>query len=82
MTKLERKWWLSGPAAVLAVAATTYLLIHAGIAQPYNAAQWVLYCICIAGLQRVFVFLGWLAVLCVSPATIKRIEGKQADAAR
>ena len=76
MTRLERKWWFSGPAAILAVAATTYLLNRAGIAQPYNAAQWVLFCICTAGLQRMFLFLGWLAVLWVSPATIKRFEGQ------
>lgn len=76
MTRLERKWWFSGPAAALAVTAATYLMNSAGIAHPYNVAQWLLFWICIAGLQRVFVFLGWLAMLCVSPATIKRIAGQ------
>lgn len=65
---LERKWWFAGPAAALAVLLTMFLMRSAGIGQPYGVAQWLLYFICVAGLQRGLSFAGWLLVVGLSPA--------------
>ena len=66
-TRFERKWWVMAPTVLLAVFATQYLMRHAGLEQPYNAAQWVLYVLCAGTLQRVLSFAAWLLALAVSP---------------
>lgn len=67
-TRFERKWWVMAPTVLLAVFATQYLMRHAGLEQPYNAAQWVLYVLCAGTLQRVLSFAAWLVALAVSPS--------------
>ncbi|TXF97819.1 hypothetical protein [Massilia arenae] len=73
MSELERKWWFSAPVAILTVISTIGLLHAVGIQyEPvqFSAAQWAVWFLCFVGLQRCFTFLGWLAVLVVSPKTI------------
>jgi len=71
MSELERKWWFQSIVSVLTMASTIGLL-HAAELPPfrYSAAQWVVWFFCFVGLQRCFSFLGWMAVLIVSPKTI------------
>jgi len=73
MSELERKWWFSTPVAILTVISTIGLLRAVGIQyEPvqFSAAQWAVWFLCFVGLQRCFTFLGWLAVLVVSPKSI------------
>ena len=67
-SKLERKWWFVVPTTALATMATAYLMERAGIPRPYHAAQWTLWILGFAGLQRGLSFAGWLLVLCLSPS--------------
>lgn len=67
-SKLERKWWFATPISVLAVFLTAYVMNSAGIPHPYNFSQWVLYLLCLTGLQRGMSFAIWLLVLCFSPS--------------
>lgn len=71
MSKLERKWWFVSIVSVLTVISTIGLLHAAGLPPlRYGAAQWAVWFLCFVGLQRCFSFLGWLAVLTISPKTI------------
>lgn len=67
-SKLERKWWFLLPVSTLAAFLTAYFMDSAEIGRPYNFAQWVLYALCFAGLQRGLSFVAWLVVLCVAPS--------------
>ena len=71
MSKLERKWWFVSIVCVLTTLSTIGLLNAAGLPPfRYSAAQWAVWFLCFVGLQRSFSFLGWLAVLAISPRTI------------
>ena len=71
MSELEKKWWFSLPVSMLTVMSTIGLLHAAGFPPfQYGAAHWAVWFLCFMGLQRCFAFLGWLAVLVVSPRTI------------
>jgi type II secretory pathway component PulF len=67
-SKIERKWWFLLPVSALAAFLTVYFMDTAEINRPYNFAQWVLYVLCFAGLQRGLSFAAWLLVLAVSPS--------------
>ncbi|WP_374361807.1 hypothetical protein [Pseudoduganella danionis] len=68
-SKLERKWWFIAPVTALAAVLTNFLVSAAGLIQPYNSAQWLLYVLAFVGIQRAMSFALWLLVLCVAPAS-------------
>jgi hypothetical protein len=47
---------------------TVYFMDEAEISHPHNFAQWVLYALCFAGLQRGLSFVAWLVVLGMAPS--------------
>lgn len=67
-SKLERKWWFIALVCLLAAILTNFLMQHAGLAMPYNAAQWAVYILVFVGLQRAFSLAGWLLFLWLAPA--------------
>lgn len=72
MSELERKWWFVLAVSFLTTFSTIGLLYAAELPPfEYSAAQWAIWFLCFMGLQRCFSFLGWLAVLLISPKTIK-----------
>lgn len=72
MSELEKKWWFVLVVGFLTFLSTIGLLYAAGMPPfEYSPAQWVVWFLCYMGLQRCFSFVGWLAVLVISPKTIK-----------
>lgn len=69
-SKLERKWWFQIPVIALALILTAYLIYAAGFPNTYSFARWMLYSLSFIGLKRAISFIGWLLVLCLSPADV------------
>jgi len=69
-SKLERQWWFMLTVTALAAMLTNLLMGSAGLATPHGAAQWLLYMLAFAGLQRSLSFTGWLLVLWLAPARV------------
>jgi|PersoiStandDraft_1058852.scaffolds.fasta_scaffold06254_4 hypothetical protein len=67
-SKLERKWWFQLPVCALAAFLTAYLMDGAGIARPYRFAGWIVYALCLAGLQRGLSLAAWFAVVSMTPS--------------
>lgn len=67
-SKLERKWWFVGPVTAVAALLANMLTAAAGLLQPFNSAQWLLYLLAFVGIQRSLSFVTWLLVLGVAPA--------------
>lgn len=71
MVELEKKWWFVLVVSCFTTLSTIGLMYTAGLPPfDYSIAQWAVWFLCFMGLQRCFSFLGWLAVLVVSPGTI------------
>lgn len=71
MSELEKKWWFIAIVCALTAFTTVLLLSAAGLPSfDYSAAQWAVWFLCFEGVRRCFSFLGWLAVLIVSPRKI------------
>ena len=58
------------PVTALAAILTNLLMGSAGLASPHGAAQWLLYMLAFAGLQRSLSLTGWLLVLWLAPSRI------------
>ncbi|MYN44701.1 hypothetical protein GTP23_06375 [Pseudoduganella sp. FT93W] len=74
-SKLERKCWFIAPVTALAAILSNFLVGAAGLLQPYNSAQWLLYVLAFVGIQRALSFALWLLVLCVRPASVMPERG-------
>ncbi|MYM38012.1 hypothetical protein [Duganella qianjiadongensis] len=66
-SKLERKWWFAGPVTAVAALLANLLTGAAGLMQPFNSAQWLLYLLAFVAIQRSLSFAAWLLVLGVAP---------------
>ncbi|MDQ2990028.1 MAG: hypothetical protein M3R60_13085 [Pseudomonadota bacterium] len=72
MSKIERKWWFSGPVSGLAVYLSFVLLAAAGMPiARYGPYQWLVFFICFVGIKRTLSVLTWLILLCAAPALVK-----------
>lgn len=69
LTGLGRKWWFAGLLGGLSALLTLPVLSAAGLAQPGNWAQWLVYFLCFCGVWRCLAFAGWFALLLVSPSS-------------
>lgn len=66
-TQLRQTWWFVAIVAGLSALLTNLVLRAAGMPSPEGLAQFVVYFLCLVGFWRCFDFLGWLAVLLISP---------------
>lgn len=66
-SKIERKLWFVGIVGGLSAVVTIYVMRTAGIWEPANLAQWILYFFCFVGIHRCISFLGWGVLLQVAP---------------
>ena len=66
-SKLEQKLWFVGAVGGLSALVTMQVLRMAGIWEPANFAQWILYLFCFVGIHRCISFLCWGVLLLVAP---------------
>lgn len=66
-SKLEQKLWFVGVVCGLSALVTMHVMRIAGIWEPGNFAQWILYFFCFVGIHRCISFLGWGVLLLVAP---------------
>lgn len=75
-SQLERTWWFAFLVNACTVLAALSLMGAAGIGmQAAGLAQWAVFALCLASLNRIFSFLIWLAVLLIAPSAAGTRQG-------
>lgn len=64
---LEQKWWFVAIVCGMSALVTMHVMRMAGIWEPANLAQWILYFFSFFGIHRCISFLGWGVLLLVAP---------------